>query len=315
MSKTTGFLQDHRPLVRLDRGSVEHAYRKLLMDRESMGVSPRTIQFYECKLKRFRAYLEGKGITQVAQVDGDHFREYAEIERARGTSPANLHCITRCIHAWFNFLANEDMVDPRLVRKIKLPKVPKKLIQPFSLDQLEALLRAAKRAFMPERDTAILYLLIDTGIRAGELCSITVDDVANDRILINGKGAKQRWVPISPRTKRAIWHWSDSRRECEEPWLFITRAGRKMEPNTVYQMMERLGAQASITGVRCSPHTIRHTTAIEFIRSGAAPFELRKLLGHETLHMTNRYVAIADEDVAKAHKVHSLAEKLSKRRG
>ena len=87
-----------------------------------------------------------------------------------------------------------------------------------------------------------------------------------------------------------------------------------MNPNTAWQLFQRLKNKAGITGVRCSPHTVRHTTAIEFIRHGAAPFELRKLLGHETLHMTNRYVAISDEDVQKAHRAHSLAERLSRKR-
>ncbi len=294
---------------------MQHAYDGFILDREVSERSPRTIQFYEEKLKRFRAFLADACISEIGALTTDHVRAFMSQRQQAGATPAGLHCEARSIRAFLNFCVDEDYLDPRIPARLKMPRVPKKVIQPFSMEQIQLLIRAAKRSSSPERDVAILLVLLDTGIRAGELCSITLDDVVKDRLLINGKGSKQRWVPISTKTQRAIWQWTGRRRiDTGEPWLFLGRSGRQMNVNTVNQLFDRLAEQTGIQGVRVSPHTCRHTTALEWVRDGAGQFELQKLLGHTTLAMTAKYVLMADQDVVKAHKAHSLVDRISRKR-
>lgn len=290
---------------------MSFAFRGFMWDREAAGLASGSLMFYEQKLKPFLVFLDSQGISRIADVTTDHVRCFIMLQRERGLEPGGVHAFGRAAKAFLRWAADEDLLDARVPAKIKLPRVPKKVIQPFSLDQVNAMLKAAGQSNQPERDVAILLVLFDTGIRVSELAGLRDQDMEGDRLLVMGKGSRERWVRVSAKTRRAIWAWLKVRGEAS-PWLFVSRTGAKLTPNTVEQLFDRLEAVAGVKGVRCSPHTARHTTGVEWIRSGGDAFELQKMLGHTTLHMTNRYVALASEDVARAHARHSLVDRLTK---
>jgi site-specific recombinase XerD len=129
-----------------------------------------------------------------------------------------------------------------------------------------------------------------------------------------GKGNKERLIPIGKHVQRLLWRYINRYRP--EPalvnrhFLFLTRGGRPLTKDRVEKMMAYYGKKAGLQGVRCSPHTLRHTAAVRFLRHGGDVFSLQRMLGHSSLEMTRRYCELADIDVKRAHATASPVDNL-----
>jgi site-specific recombinase XerD len=149
--------------------------------------------------------------------------------------------------------------------------------------------------------------LLDTGLRASELVGLTLDKVWIDDGLVKvlGKGNKERLVPMGATVQKAVWRYLHSYRpKPANPLydtLFLTANGEPLTVNRLECIIERYGKKAEIEGVRLSPHTLRHTAAVSFLRNNGDVFSLQRMLGHSSLEMTRHYCNIADIDVKKAH--------------
>ncbi len=326
MNITHGFREDPQTTsggdtVPVGPGTLRFALKGFLWSKESDNLAPGSIRFYRGNLERFIAFLATQGVTRLSELDKDHYNLYKGSELEAGRPASGVHAQGRAIKCFLRWLAlDEELIDAKIALKVKLPKVGKKLIRPFSLEQIQALLDAAKEGRMPERDTAVLLTFFDTGVRSGELCGLKDSDMEGDRLLIHGKGNKERWARISARTRKAIWSWmlvrNDlwPREEGEDGAIFISRTGAPLDIHSAKLIFRRLKTRTGITGVRCVPHDCRHTFAIEMLRSGADSFEVQKMLGHSTLTMTLNYAKMTDDDTARAHKKHSLVERLARTR-
>ncbi len=131
-----------------------------------------------------------------------------------------------------------------------------------------------------------------------------------------GEGRKERVVPFGAATARALRRYRSAVEDLRagDPF-FITRYGRRMSRWSVHMMIGQHAREAGIEGVRCLPHTLRHTGAKRFILAGGDVFTLQKLLGHTTLAMVRRYVELADVDVRAQHQRFSPAHSLLRRPG
>jgi integrase/recombinase XerC/integrase/recombinase XerD len=135
-------------------------------------------------------------------------------------------------------------------------------------------------------------LLLDTGIRVSELTAIKLTDVFDlehmdirERIKINGEGNKERFVRMSPSTQKAILSYL-LKRGREPDCLWVSQTGQPLRSRGVQFVIQRTGERIGLSGVRCSPHTFRHTFATTALTYGAGEFEVQSLLGHESLTMT-----------------------------
>jgi len=137
----------------------------------SISCSHRTIDFYNEKLDKFLSYLDQIGISNLNQLDHGVVNGYFHFATKQGQSAANSHCVGRAVKAFLHWAADEELVSPAIVARMKLPKPPKKVICPFSVDDIQRLLDAAKQGKQPARDTAVLLILFDTGIWTQELCN------------------------------------------------------------------------------------------------------------------------------------------------
>ncbi len=198
---------------------------------------------------------------------------------------------------------------------IRPPRMPKTLIKPFNTEDLQKLIFLCNHdnsPFLGARNKAIIMVFLDTGIRLSEIAGMQLDDLDFTRgiIKIMGKGAKERVVAIQQRTQRALLTYllmrSDGYR-C----VWVSEERRPLSFWGVENMIRRLGQQAGLKNVRCSPHTFRHTAATMCLANGAGEFEVQAMLGHSTLTMTRRYAAsINSEKAAEAHKRFSPVEHL-----
>jgi site-specific recombinase XerD len=203
--------------------------------------------------------------------------------------------------------------------RIARPQARAEQIQPFTPDQLKALLAAVKRSRFRVRNEAIFFLLLDTGMRAGELCGLKVKDVdpTQRRIEVLGKGNKKRIVYFGRRAARALWAYLRQRGvlDCSEnvplfPACANAHAGEPLTTSGLRQLFWQWGETACVRGRRCSPHTMRHTFAIQFLRNKGNVFALKEMLGHTNLTITNRYVALAEADMEEQHRQYSPADRM-----
>ena len=135
------------------------------------------------------------------------------------------------------------------------------------------------------------------------------------RCTVLGKGNKKRLIYFGRKTNRALRHYLRRRRHLADSPVFLGERGpdssEGLHPNGLRQLIQRLGHAAGLKAVRCSPHTFRHTFAIEFLRVGGNQFTLKEILGHTTLQMTNKYVALAQADIQNQHRQYSPADRLA----
>ena len=325
---------------RANRITIAQTVEGFLLAKEADGLSPRTIDYYKRTLARFRDWI-GEDMN-VADITVEHIRGFIRYLRDLEVTPGGAaprprrRLSARTIHhhyialsALWSWLIMEGYVDHHIVRVVRPPRPEPPPVEPLTEDEVRALLRAARKSrpyhnrpqtqnTIPTalRDEAIILLLLDTGMRSGELCRLTMDDVDLKRgeAHIRGKGhrdygrGKERIVYFSRATARAIWRYIQHERPNDSPHpnLFLTIHGRPLRPYRLRQNLHRLGERAGVTNVH--PHRFRHTFAIQYLRNGGDIFTLQRLLGHTSLRMVRHYLRIAQADVETAHRKASPVE-------
>jgi integrase/recombinase XerD len=256
------------------------------------------------ELRQFLAYL-----THGHEEPGGRWGNPRMIRPVR---PRTVHTYHGHLRTLFRWIVSEGCLDASPMERIPVPTSRTDQIQPFTSEQVNALLAAARRGRQPKRDEAILFFLLDTGVRASELCALKIGDVdtSGRRATVLGKGNKHRSVNFQKTTAKALWQYlKQDEREPSDP-LFASERGEPLTRSGLLQLIERLGKAAGVQAARCSPHTFRHTFAVEFLRAGGNVFTLQQMLGHTSLHMTNRYVALAQADIENQHRQYSPVERL-----
>ena len=305
-----------------------------LLEKQAQHLSPHTVADYTNVFRKLQAYLDTDvpfaGITadQIRSFLGDLSTPRADgvaKRPANGLSNKTILNIHTALSALWTWAVAEGIVTQHLLRQIPRPKPEKRAITPFSEEDVKTLLangersrtytRPGKRACdhavtTALRNRTIILLLLDTGVRASELCGLTIKDtdLTNKRILVLGKGNKERALPISPRTAKTLWRYLTTERK-DEPVnapLFLGSEGEPLNRDALLKLLIRLGAKAGVQD--CHPHRFRHTFAVNFLRNGGNAFELQMALGHTTLQMVQTYLALAQADLDAAHRKASPVE-------
>lgn len=270
------------------------------------------------ELRAFLAYVSTAQDTETGRWGNAH---RPQIHHAcRPVKPRTVQTYFGNLRTLFRYLVMEGVIEASPMETLRPPVARPDQIQPFSDKQVEALLDAARKSRNPRRDTALMVFMLDSGARASEVCGLKVGDVdlENRRCTVLGKGGKHRTLPFGGVALKAIYAYlTDEPRGPEAP-LFLadrgTRAAEALTRSGLLQLFERLGKAAKIEVTRCSPHSARHSFAVAFLRAGGNVFTLRELLGHTTLAMTNRYLAICQTDIEQQHRQYSPMDRLTKRR-
>ena len=212
--------------------------------------------------------------------------------------------------------------------KVQRPRAPKRQPLPYSEDEVRRLLAAcdfaapwgqgqvkSKRA-TALRDRAMLLVMVDTGIRASELCNLRIGDYdrTTGRLLVkDGKGGKERAVFAGATARAAIWRYLVERRKAEDAGraaddaLFATSTNRALTRSNLLHLVTRLASRADVPAANL--HRFRHTFAVTFLRNGGNVYALQNLLGHHDLDMVRQYVRLVEADVQQAAKSASPADR------
>ncbi len=275
----------------------------------SEGKSPSTVQWYNEVLNRFLAWLQSEDKTTclgfIGEMEVREFILYLQEKKRNGKQLSNntLNNRVRALRAFFSWLAREGYTEENLLARLRPPKVAQKVIEPLTPEELDKLFRKINaNTLIGARNTAILALLVDTGLRISELVSLNVQDVHLDRryIKVFGKGAKERIVPLGALCcKSLLRYYNHFRVEPAHAGIdafFLTQDGYPLATVGVKSMMVRLAKTAGIP--RLHAHLLRHTYATSFLLNGGDVFLLKQNLGHSTLTMVEHYRHIASRQAA-----------------
>jgi integrase/recombinase XerD len=282
------------------------------------GRSPRTIRWYGDQLEEFVRFCERDGrrasLADLRPAVARRWLLAAQAARATPLAPASLAGRVRTMRAFGSWVAREFELPASPLAGLPLPRVPQLMVSSLREADLLALLRATETSAQPERDRAIVLLLLDTGLRLAEAAGLRVGDIdlVEGRATVMGKGARQRIVPIGRRTRQALRRVL-ARRGLVEPGdpLFVAGAGGALTAHGIQQVFRRLAGRERLS-VRCSPHVLRHTFARSFLRNGGDVFSLQRILGHSprSLQVTRRYLDLDDDDLRAVHRSVSPVDRL-----
>lgn len=292
----------------------DKALRLFSLRCRSLNLAAGTQDLYTIRIDGWRGWLAEHGNPQPLNVKADAIRSYLEDMRAKGWKDATTDSAFRILRTLFRWLEREGLIIVNPMRNVERPRQEKRLIRPFSEQQLRAFLGAINtKAVVGIRDFALCVLLADTGLRVSEALGLGVQDLdfGESVARVLGKGRRERIVPLGQTVKRALLDWLKVRGDIAGMDLvFCNRFGQSLKKRTVCDAFHKYGTDAGIDGVRCSPHTLRHTFAIAYLRNGGDVLTLQKILGHSTLEMTRRYAEVADSDVIKRHREASPLDKM-----
>jgi len=319
---------------------VQKAITGFLQYKSAEGLAPVTVSGYERDL---RLWMEYQGDVNIGNVQSGSilaFLNYLRVEyvprritgnNSRKLAPKTVYNIYVSLASFFTWASREFNLDNPLknMPRLRVPEEPP--VEPFKKEEIELLIKACDycveavteqrrkfvmKRFTSKRDKAIVLTLLDTGLRASELCALRVEDVdmKSGKVRVRAgeagkaKGGKGRIVFMGKSARRFLWRYLADREDGNDPDapLFTGKLNRPFNRDALRQLINSLGAKVGIK--KCHPHRFRHTFAITYLRSGGDIFTLKALLGHGSLDMVEHYARIAEVDIEQAHRKASPAD-------
>lgn len=298
---------------------LSQAIQGFLLFKQGEGLSRNTINTYQLHLRYLEAYCNDMEVSEVTSTDIlrflKHMRTKHEPKRWNGsTKPLsaqtirNIWVALRSFFTWASYTL--QIVD--VMQQVPVPKASNAERTPFKAEEVKRLLkvvtpkRAQRKRYKNHyiqmlRDQAIILLLLDTGLRANELCQLDVGDVSltTGKVSVQGKGDKHRNVYLADLSKRALWQYLAERETKADAPLLLTTNNRRLSRYWLRRLLAQIGERAGVEEVY--PHRFRYTFAIQYLRNGGDIFTLQMLLGHSSLKMVRYYAKLADVDASSTH--------------
>jgi integrase/recombinase XerD len=308
---------------------LSKAIAGFFLSKSADGLSPNTIGIYRWALDKLVAFLDDPDLDSVSADDLRRWFVFLRTEYVtHGPSRNGGHlAIGSLQNAWVAVKslwhwAHDELGVSRVADSLKRPQGEPPIITPFTETEIRALLKAAettttkgthkRRSYYQVRHTAhrnaaLIRFLLDTGARVSEVARLRISDVSLElgEVVISpfgsGRKSKGRHVYIGKSTRRELWRYLADRDDVNpEDCLFVSQDDQPMDKYSIGLVLRRIGRRAGVAHVHA--HRFRHTFAVEYLRGGGDVFTLKRLLGHATLEMVNRYLALANTDDAAAHR-------------
>jgi site-specific recombinase XerD len=298
----------------LPRGHLLVLNRSFRRTLEAENKSPRTIEAYTDAVRLLATYCQAHGHPLVVgELQRADIQAFIADQLARW-KPATAHNRYRGLHAFFKWAVAEGDLEVSPMGGMRPPQLPEQPVEVVGPEHLARLLKACEgRDFTSRRDTAVILLLLDTGMRRAECAGMTLDDVDLDQriVWVLGKGRRPRALPIGRKTAQALDRYlrvRDEHRLSHLPRLWVGRNG-PMTPSGVYQVVHDRARAAGLSAIH--PHQLRHAFATSWLAEGGNENELMLVAGWKSRTMIDRYTkATAVERARASHARLSPADQL-----
>ena len=269
--------------------------------------SANTEQSYQRDLKKLSAYLSGKGIRDINEVNDRILLDYIEEMLDGGAKASTVSRSIASIKAFFHYMYSQEKIakDPSLM--LKAPKIEKKFPEILTTDEVVKLLEQP-RGDSPKdiRDKAMLELLYATGIRVTELINLEVDDVnLKMSYLLCTDNGKERVIPFGNAAKEALTRYLKSGRDAivddrSSKLLFANCSGQHMSRQGFWKLIKYYAKKAGIAA-DITPHTLRHSFAAHLVENGADLRSVQEMLGHSDISTTQIYASMNHNHIREVY--------------
>lgn len=271
--------------------TIRECIDDFLIEQQVRGNSPKTQKHYFRCLGLFERFQSPKN-PDISAVSVSDCKAYYIHLSNRNVSSVTVQTYIRALRAFLSWCYLEGYISENIPKKFRLPKTQKKKIDILTDSEVEQLFRCLSgRDFISIRNYCIVALMIDSGLRLNEVVTIRRDKIhiAEGYAIVNGKGNKERFVPLGLNSKRALLRYCAivPNREKETP-LFVKDTLIPIKESTVKQLFRKLKSRSGIP--RLHPHLLRHTFATRYIERGGDIYSLQSILGHTSLEMVKKYV-------------------------
>lgn len=262
------------------------------------ALSANTLDAYLTDLDKLLRFLNAEGIDML-EVTLDGLEHFAAGLHDIGIHPRSQARIISGVKSFFHFLVMADYRKDDPCELLEGPKIGFKLPEVLTVEEIDTIIATVDMSKKEgQRNRAILETLYSCGLRVSELCNLKLSELYFDEgfIKVEGKGSKQRLVPISPRAIKEIKYWLLDRnlgkiKKGFEDYVFLARWGNSISRIMVFHLIKELAEKAGITK-NISPHTFRHSFATHLLEGGANLRAIQCMLGHESIATTEIYTHI-----------------------
>ena len=282
-------MRDLKPFHKL----IEDYEAHLLLEK---GLAGNTIVSYSNDVRHLADYLTEERVT-VDSITADHLHEFLALVHEIGISPRSQARMISGIKSFFNFLILDGYIEENPAEFIESPKLSRDLPDVLSIEEIDAMIAAIPSDKDESlRNHAIIETLYGSGLRVSELIDARLSrlDLGERLLIVEGKGSKQRIVPVSPTAARLIEEWLPQRNRMNikpegDDIIFLNRRGRPLTRVMIFYIIKSLAELAGINK-NVSPHTLRHSFATHLLEGGANLRAIQEMLGHETIATTELYL-------------------------
>jgi len=276
--------------------------------RSECHLAENTVQAYRRDLEHMKEWLNGRSPTELGISDLTDFASFLKNKKLAATSISR-HIVA--IRMFYKFLQLESAIADNPAELLTTPKVWQRVPKVLSIAQVDHFL-AAPQKFDQHwiRDRAILELMYATGCRVSEISNMLIANVnlTDGYCLAEGKGSKQRMVPLGERAIEAIEFYlaeyrpilAANRELAISPWLILSRTGQRLRREAIWELIKRFALRAGIDS-EVSPHTLRHSFATHLLAGGADLRLIQEMLGHASIQTTQIYTHVENSKLKKIH--------------
>ena len=257
-------------------------FEEFLKERQYLkNVSDKTLVYYRCAFKSWERYSEGNWKTWIVNL------------RQAGLSAISINTYICAMNAYWKWAETGLKVD--------YLKEEQKILATFNTDQIKRLIGFKPKGVNQTRTHAAAMLILDGGYRINEVLGLAHENADLDNLVVKvrGKGGKHRLVPLSTDMRKVLYRYA-SRHSAPGRLLFGTRNNTRVTTRNFQRDFKQIGTRLGITGVRLSPHTLRHTFAVSYLRAGGNLYYLSRLLGHSSVKTTETYLKSVNVDELQA---------------
>lgn len=294
---------------------ISEAIAEFIEAKQAERRSENTLNDYRNTFRKFKAFLAPEDPLMDSITPRDIRQFLGQMANVSKKTVKNAH---GALSSLWNWAAREGICRANILALVDSPRPEKRTITPYLESEVASMVEATVRSLpyvrpgkrpcdngllTPLRDGTIILTLVDTGIRASELCDVRIRDISEEGMLVFGKGDKERIVPLSDNTRAAIDEYLKNERPVARPAEPLFRgplSRKKLDRGMLLRLIRRIARRAGVG--RANVHRFRHTFAITFLRNGGDVYSLQATLGHTTMDMVKKYLLIAQTDVAKAHR-------------
>lgn len=286
---------------------LKFAYQDFLEDRKFRNTTKVNIQNYKVLLGGFVDYCASQEVMNVEEITSSHVKSYFIECQQKGNGAGTINTKLMRIRAFLNYMVEEGIVKENAAKKIKRLKEDVK-IDVFTDEQIQQMLsyyrglRRKEKSYFAYRGHMLITTFLGTGIRRTEAINLKWTDVdfVNLTLTVNGKNRRADTIFI---TEKLAKEFSAYNIFCSRhfgrvsEFVFVNRDNTQMTQNSIMLVFQNLQRKMNYSEVRVSPHTFRHTFCHRLAMSGMSAFAIQKMMRHENIAVTMRYVAMWGNDL------------------